>query len=658
MMDHIEQRHGLDVLAGKVTCPICIEYSSTDRHTLSSHFARHMEEIALAIIPSAVESDYDSANETPSETQTDNIEDEPLPPQDYNSRSKVEAAYRYFGYDTPIITDLRDEHIVSKFKDFTAILSPALAEKARRQLQIIGNARNSAWIRATAGVALQHKVRVTPAHQSPGHPILDRFGATRLARESEKGNMEGVKEAYNEAPEELNYPDYAGITPLQKAAFRGWEDIVQYLLHKGCDTTCESGDRDTPLIDAVENSHLEVVRALLKANVDPHHINKRGQRAIDVLDYKDEDADEIVMLLRDAMGKHKHTEASPLKTSQLLYNEYNVETLEAKAASGDTGAVGELISSNIKPNLACGIAAAKGGHYNIFSIFLASGLRADYDPAKHKQTPMTAAIEGGHLQIVRLLLEQDGFNPTRRDSDDRTYYERAEGGKRLKNWKRLHDTLESAFMEYALRNKNIRPAEGPGPGPGPGPVVSYVQTEPMASSHTATQSPGPAPDRSPKIPHLPTVYPYSPSDLGVTGPWAPGLPKPIVVHDQTNLVGQNDYLALPSNTVDAETWISEASGFTHCDHCGAKFTGRYQRSSYARHVRQQHSEKEVQISANCVCRICAQQFKRQDARRRHEWDKHKLPDTKPLLRRPSKAVTANKVVSGVNEVNASEDDVP
>ena len=79
----------------------------------------------------------------------------------------------------------------------------------------------------------------------------DRFGATRLARESEKGDLEAVKAAYEEAEGELDQADFAGITPLQKAALNGWAEVVEFLIEKGCRTDCESGDRDTPLIDAV-----------------------------------------------------------------------------------------------------------------------------------------------------------------------------------------------------------------------------------------------------------------------------------------------------------------------------------------------------------------------------------------------------------------------
>jgi hypothetical protein len=41
----------------------------------------------------------------------------------------------------------------------------------------------------------------------------------------------------------------------------------------------------------------------------------------------------------------------------------------------------------------------------------------------------------------------------------------------------------------------------------------------------------------------------------------------------------------------------------------------------------------MQPSQDCVCRVCEKQFHRQDARRKHEWKKHQLPDTKPCLRR-------------------------
>ena len=308
-----------------------------------------------------------------------------------------------------------------------------------------------------------HRALTSPA-RTMVKPKVDRFGATRLARESEKGDLDAVKEAYDEAPDELDQVDYAGIAPLQKASLHGWADVVRYLIKQGCNTACESNDRDTPLIDAVENGHLDVVKLLLnEGHVNPHHSNKKGQRAIDVLDYEDDDADEIEKTLREAMRKETNTarvdkqpERKQAKTaSRLLYNEYNVETLIEKAGDGDILAVGELINSNIKPNITCGVAAARGGHYDILSILLASGLKADPDPSKHPETPMTVAIGRGHLKIIQLLLEQDNFDPTRRNKENKTYYEIAEE-KAGPRWEMERDALKRAYDEHKGLHRSPR----------------------------------------------------------------------------------------------------------------------------------------------------------------------------------------------------------
>lgn len=320
-----------------------------------------------------------------------------------------------------------------------------------------------------------HRALTSPARTMPHGRKTDRFGATRLARESEKGDLEAVKAAYDEAEGELDQADFAGITPLQKAALNGWAEVVEFLIEKGCRTDCESGDRDTPLIDAVENGHLEVVKILLtKGNVNPHHQNKKGQRAIDVLDREDEDCEEIEKELKEAMRRQSNTSMTEERerpgqkqnksASRLLYNEYNVETLIEKAGDGDILAVGELINSNIKPNITCGVAAARGGHYDILSILLASGLKADPDPSKHPETPMTVAIGRGHIKIVTLLLEQDNFNPTRRNKEGKAYWEIAEE-RRGPRWEEERDMLKQASDDYSSTHRSPRRAKKEAPNP-------------------------------------------------------------------------------------------------------------------------------------------------------------------------------------------------
>ncbi|KAI8940618.1 hypothetical protein NX059_001890 [Plenodomus lindquistii] len=66
MMGHLEQHHDMDTSTSDVSCPLCIEYTTSERSALSLHLARHMEEIALSILPLSVNPDD---SEVDSETE-------------------------------------------------------------------------------------------------------------------------------------------------------------------------------------------------------------------------------------------------------------------------------------------------------------------------------------------------------------------------------------------------------------------------------------------------------------------------------------------------------------------------------------------------------------------------------------------------------------
>ncbi|KAF2455945.1 hypothetical protein BDY21DRAFT_270287, partial [Lineolata rhizophorae] len=313
----------------------------------------------------------------------------------------------------------------------------------------------STRLKRSAQRSLVSPVRAVPAVKKN----TDRFGATRLARECEKGDLTTVKQAYHAAPDELDQQDFAGISPLQKAALNGHVAVVEFLIDRGCRTDCKSkDDRDTPLIDAVENGHVEVVKVLLeKARVNPHHQNRRGQRAIDVVNDDEPEAPQMKEELNKAMMREGPEEddsaqagGSQKVTGNLLYSEFNTETLRDKAAVGDAAAVSELLSSNIMPNNACGVAAARGGYDDLLSIFIAYGLKADIDPSKHSETPMTVAIGRGHIGVIKLLLSQDGFDPTRRNKNGKTYWELAEE-RRGPKWQLERDLLKQAYEDFRSR---------------------------------------------------------------------------------------------------------------------------------------------------------------------------------------------------------------
>ncbi|KAJ5026852.1 hypothetical protein PSV08DRAFT_389873 [Bipolaris maydis] len=71
LMTHLQDQHGMDVRISDVECPLCMEFTSGDRDILTLHIARHMEEIALAILPSGVDSEEESADESGSVIRSD-----------------------------------------------------------------------------------------------------------------------------------------------------------------------------------------------------------------------------------------------------------------------------------------------------------------------------------------------------------------------------------------------------------------------------------------------------------------------------------------------------------------------------------------------------------------------------------------------------------
>jgi len=283
--------------------------------------------------------------------------------------------------------------------------------------------------------------------------------------------LEQVKKAYAAAPEDLDVDDNGGFTPLQKAALYGHAQIVDFLLSKNCRVDCCSKeDRDTPLIDAVENNHLDVVKLLLKAGVNPHHQNKNGNRAIDSVQ-ETKNSKELRTLLRKAMadyqvGEEDHEEPSqesPVVTRRdrsggvrpdLLYQALTLDNLLKYSTSGDLEAVGMLLES-VLPDNQCAVAAARGGHDVVLNLLLATdspSLEKDPDPTKYAETPLLAAIGRGHLKIIRLLLDQDNFNPTRRTKDRKTYVEVARE-RRGPRWQSEVDLLQERYDQYRMMQK-------------------------------------------------------------------------------------------------------------------------------------------------------------------------------------------------------------
>jgi len=331
---------------------------------------------------------------------------------------------------------------------------------------------------------------MSPATKAGHKRHVDNHGQTQFAKACAKGEYEVAKRRLGERPEDLDFADYAGNTPLQVAALNGHEDIVQLLIQAGCNIDCRNSDKETPLLDAVENGHLEVVKLLLDAGVNPRKADAEGHEPLEKVPDDVDNAEEIRAVLREAKDKSADfrpsedrlpqdmdtvssqgpdsprrspqasaaaqrrggTMRSTKTSNHLLYMNLDEKTLRHAAARGDE----ETVTRVLQVREGCDdpealVGAARGGHNVVMELLLALG-GANPDPAPVKglppqySTPMLAAIGQENVKVIKLLLNQSGFDPTRRFKGE-SYHEiarRREGPL----WKEEEHMLKNAYDDY------------------------------------------------------------------------------------------------------------------------------------------------------------------------------------------------------------------
>ncbi|ATZ54329.1 hypothetical protein BCIN_10g03370 [Botrytis cinerea B05.10] len=334
---------------------------------------------------------------------------------------------------------------------------------------------------------------------------LDSSGATMLFQFVRKNNLAGVMEEFNKHPEDLNQADNALNTPLHGASLVGYDKIVEFLLSKDCNVDVVNDLGDTPLHDAIDNGHVEVVRLLLEYGADPRKAKKAGGdepsdlAAAYVSVPEDEEntrrtRKEMQQLIEDAKSKHHEdtvlSEQTPGEnadhepysrnsphhsptsehpgisnglrarsyrtTHRDLYRDHNnAEMLREACRNGDHPNIYNWLDVNQKKGKdpTSLLIAAKAG--DKFAVDLLLGLgNYDCDPEPLRgvefrwSTPMLCAIHKGHIDVIKCLLSGD-FDPTRR-LNNKTYYEHAQERERgSSNYESVVETLRDAFNTYS-----------------------------------------------------------------------------------------------------------------------------------------------------------------------------------------------------------------
>ena len=121
--------------------------------------------------------------------------------------------------------------------------------------------------------------------------------AKLLHRAAEEGDIEAVKEHLASGTDKNVRAGKWGDTPLHRAAFWGYTEIVELLINNEVDVNAKDDYGCTPLHDAAEYSHLEIAEMLINRNPEMNALDNNGDTPLDLASGK------IASLLRKHGGK-------------------------------------------------------------------------------------------------------------------------------------------------------------------------------------------------------------------------------------------------------------------------------------------------------------------------------------------------------------------
>ncbi|KAK6433616.1 hypothetical protein LTR95_010208 [Oleoguttula sp. CCFEE 5521] len=279
---------------------------------------------------------------------------------------------------------------------------------------------------STAGKSTEHK------HKRH----LNKYGLTKVAELSEEGDLDALKDALEKDPGALDIPDHAGNTPLQIASLNGQADVVVYLISLHCRIDCVNDQNESPLIDAAENGHIDVVTILLEAGVNPTRPNRKGDLALDLVKDDTDNAEEIRATLLSATerwkidgDKQRADEAEQHRyragpVNELHFKERTYENLTVYVERNDRSSVQEILAAGVRPDNATLAAAAKTGDEYIVSMLLS--VMTDRAKAKKAERPLLSVLGTHRLEMIEFLTNLDQFDPLYRDKQGRGWPEIAD----------------------------------------------------------------------------------------------------------------------------------------------------------------------------------------------------------------------------------------
>lgn len=187
---------------------------------------------------------------------------------------------------------------------------------------------------------------------------------------------------------DLNALNEHGETPLHVAILEGRTSLVPTLLEHGASVKTSHPSGWSSLQLALQRNDGEMVDELLKYGADPNRLGPEGRSTMDLVMALDSPPEQLNSLLR--AGLDPQTKGPDERTP-----------LETVLAKRDLRSAKFLISHGADPGLALYNSVVEGDQ-EAFDMLL----QVTTDPNKgHRESPLLAAVRGGHEAMVERLLE-------------------------------------------------------------------------------------------------------------------------------------------------------------------------------------------------------------------------------------------------------------
>ena len=230
--------------------------------------------------------------------------------------------------------------------------------------------------------------------------------STPLKAACQQGHLNCVEILAKKGKARIDAPDTHGRTPFYMAVLGNHLDVVKFLVRNGADVEAEGREGRTALWEASINGHLQIVKYLLsqRANVEVRGGHLKATPLI--VASQEGFVDVVTLLIIQGKADLKAKTLTGYSALHTAASNDHVAVMRCLLANGMDNAVNERNRNGETPLYV----AANNGSEEAVRFLISEGAKVDIMSDFRQGTPLMAAAFGGHIDVVKVLVEDGQAN--------------------------------------------------------------------------------------------------------------------------------------------------------------------------------------------------------------------------------------------------------